>query len=286
MKAQLSLIIPTHKRPQILRECIAHIEKQTIADQLEVIVVSDGPDEATRDAMQNSKFKIHVSYFEIPKSQQGAARNRGVKEASAPTILFLNDDIFLAPDACEAHVKAHKLIHGIGAVLGYIAWDPAVGMTPAMKWLDKTGWQFGYRLLKDRAKKVIPKDVQHRFTYATNFSIPTSFAQKIPFREDVSLYGWEDILWGVDLRNAGVLLFYDPDAKALHHHHITVEDSLKRMETLGASLVHITQIAPELERMPKGIKKLAYHLIALTPTMRGNHYRAFLRGMKPKIDVC
>ena len=55
---QLSIIIPTHKRPEILRKCLKHIEQQTIKDQIEVIVVSDGLDEEAREVVENGKWKM------------------------------------------------------------------------------------------------------------------------------------------------------------------------------------------------------------------------------------
>jgi glycosyltransferase involved in cell wall biosynthesis len=276
----LSIVIPTHKRAAILKKCLEHIERQTIADQIEVIVVSDGPDEATKNLMGASSFQLLASsYFEIPKSHQGVARNKGTQEAKGEMVLFIGDDIFLEPDACEKHLAAHS---SQLAVLGFTTWDPSIEITPVMKWLERTGWQFGYPMLKKYEHDFIPSNIQHRFTYTSNISVPTAIAKKFPFRTDVRLYGWEDILWGQQLRTAGIKLFYEPDAKAFHHHHITLEDSLKRMETLGRSLKHLSAVEPGLDRMPTGLKMLAYQLIALTPTMRGKHYRALLLGLSRK----
>lgn len=278
----LSVIIPTHKRARILGQCLEHLAKQTIASQLEVIVISDGPDEATADLMthiaKTQKF-ASLQYGPIPKSQQGIARNRGVAKATAPITLFIGDDAFLAPDACEKHVAAQKA-NGPCAVLGFTTWDPALDINNTMRWLEKTGWQFGYNMLIPYRHAFVPQKMQHRFSYTINISLPTDIAKQFPFREDVTLYGWEDILWGQQLRDADVALYYEPDALALHHHLVTLGDSLERIETLGKSLLHLTEIAPELDRKPTGLKLWAYHLIALTPTMRGRHYRAFLKGLR------
>jgi hypothetical protein len=122
--------------------------------------------------------------------------------------------------------------------------------------------------------------MQHRFTYTSHLSVPTIVAKRTPFREDVTLYGWEDIEWGLRLRRAGVKLWYAPDAKAFHHHPLTLEQSLARMETLGESAVYLTTIAPGLDRLPKGWKWAAYHLLALLPTMRGKHAKSFIGGIK------
>ncbi len=283
MQSSLSIIIPTYRRPDILRECLRRIEAQTIRDRLEVIVVSDGEDARTRSLFADISFPFPLDFFSIPKSQQGVARNHGVERARAPYILFIGDDMFLEPDACGKHLKVHERQMNNGhstAVLGHVAWDPAVGITPAMRWLDRTGWQFGYRFLSPYAHKEIPRKIQHRFTYTSQISLPTSVARGFPFREDAVLYGWEDIEWGMRLRDAGIPLFFEPDAKALHHHHLSDEDSLRRMETLGRSAVIFQKFKPELHIVPTGFKLLLYRLAALLTTTGGRHRRAFLKGME------
>lgn len=281
MAPLLSIVIPTHKRAGILKTCLEHIARQTIADQLEVIVVSDGPDDETKLITDSGKLTVNIKFFDIPKSQQGVARNRGVKEATGKYILFIGDDIFLASDACERHVEIQKNLAAhssqLIATLGHTTWDPACGMTPTMVWLEKSGWQFGYGQLTPHA--MIDPKRQERFTYTSQISLPTDIAKKFPFREDVTLYGWEDIEWGFRLKEAGIGLYYESDAKALHHHHVTMEDSLKRMEILGKSAVIMDELNPKLKLRPIGFKLWKYRAAALFPNMRGLHSKAFLRGV-------
>ncbi len=288
MQPSLSVVIPTHERADILARCLHHLSTQTIADQLEVIVVSDGHDHATtklfspKSALQLATCNLR--FLEIPKSQQGVARNRGVALATAPLVMFIGDDIFLERSACEIHVKAHNpqpTTHNHeSAVLGYTTWDPALGITPVMRWLEKSGWQFGYPLLKNYVHKPIPAHMQHRFTYTSHISLPTEIAKQYPFREDVTLYGWEDIEWGSRLRDGGVPLIFEPDARALHRHRITMESSIKRMEVLGESAVRIGSLFAGFDRLPHGWKLLLYRLSAMLPTMAGKHRRAFLSGIR------
>jgi len=279
----LSIIIPTHRRSEILARCLHHVERQTIADDLEVIVVSDGHDDKTDTLLKKKSWHIPVRFLEIPKSQQGVARNRGITAASAPLVLFIGDDTFLQPDTCEMHVQTHKQLHAAGhkllAVLGFTTWDPSANITPVMRWLENSGWQFGYPTIAQHAHGFIPVKTQHRFTYTSHVSLPTSVAKRYPFREDVSLYGWEDTEWGMRIRDAGIRLFYEPTAHALHHHHIDLNRSLQRMETLGKSAVHLQKSVPEFDRLPSGWKLLAYRCAALIPTIAGKHRRAFLRGI-------
>ena len=270
---KLSVVIPTYKRPAILAECVRRLRAQTIASELEMIVVSDGHDDATSEWANTAGVK----FFEIPKSQQGAARNKGVNEATGEFVLFIGDDIYLEPDACERHLAAHQESDPT-AVLGFTTWDPACGITPVMMWLEKSGWQFGYQSLQKYQGKCILSDTQHLYSYTSHISLPISIAKQFPFRSDLTLYGWEDIEWGMRLRDAGIRLFYEPEAKALHHHHLEFEDSLKRMETLGRSAKEIEKIIPAFDRVPKGFKLFLYKLAAMLPTMSGKHRAAFLGG--------
>ena len=275
--SELSIIIATHKRAEILQRCLEHLQNQTIADQLEVIVVSDGHDDATGAVCRDSG----VRFFEIPKSQQGVARNRGVREATATTCMIINEDIFLDANACELHVQNATPTR---VVLGYTTWDPELEITPVMRWLEQSGWQFGYPHIEKYAQNTVPKHLQHRFTYTSHISLPTALAKKHPFREDITTYGWEDVEWGQRLADAGAELYYEPGAKAFHHHHMTLEQSLQRMETIGATTKKLSAALPNFDRIPRGWKRIAYHVIALLPTMAGKHRKAFLRGLQKVIQ--
>lgn len=276
----LSVIIPTHRRPQILLETLKRLSGQSIAAELEVIVVHDGTEDGDTWKLMDGMHSpfARLEYFAIPKSQQGVARNRGVERATAHHVLFIGDDIFLAPDACEQHLRAHEH-HGACAVLGYTTWDPECGITSVMRWLEQSGWQFGYPQIARFAHTIVPARIQHSFSYTSNISLPTVVAKHIRFREDVSLYGWEDMEWGMRLKDMGLHLVYEPDAKALHHHHMEPADSLGRMEQIGKSAVATERINPQLRVVPRGIKRMAYRLLALLPTMSGRHRAAFLRGI-------
>lgn len=276
---RLSVIIPTHKRAETLIKCLDHLESQTAAKDIEVIVVSDGHDPETAALFANKKWKLPTRFIEIEKRQQGTARNHGIQAASAPYCLFIGDDIFLDAQACAEHLYVHDLSANT-AVLGHTTWNPQVNVTPAMEWLELSGWQFAYPQIERFSQTFIPESMQHQFTYTSHISLPTALAKKHFFREDVLLYGWEDVEWGTRLRSTGIPLYYNPKAKALHHHRISMEDSLKRMETLGKSVVHMKKLLPEFDRLPIGWKRIAYELASLLPTQAGKHRKAFLRGIK------
>ncbi|MBT4119575.1 MAG: glycosyltransferase family 2 protein [Candidatus Peribacter sp.] len=275
----LSVIIPTHNRANILEKCLTHLESQTIAEDIEVIVINDVQNDKEYERIANSAWQIPVSFETISPCHQGVARNKGVQKARSSTLLFIGDDILLAPDACALHVEAHEHASTPIAVLGSIEWAHDIEVTAVMKWLMQSGWQFGYPKIQKYAGGILPKNMQHQYSYTANISLPTEVAERISFRDDIALYGWEDVEWGNRLKNAGVRVYFESKSLGFHHHVITMEDSLRRMETIGKAAVVLAKAVPEFDRLPRGWKKMAYSVAALLPTMAGRHRKAFLRGI-------
>lgn len=281
--SRLSIIIPTYQRPQILCRALEHIAAQTIVNDIEVIVVSDGPGQPTADMIKSRNWPMPVYFAEVPKSQQGVARNKGVEMATGEFILFIGDDIFLARNACEEHVFRHSsplCVRKPSTVLGFTTWDPACGITPVMQWLEESGWQFGYPKIAAYANNQVPPDRQHWFTYTSHISVPTHIAKSVRFRADITGYGWEDTEWGLRLQQAGVPLWYQPSAKALHHHHLELADSLERITRIGKNAVQIEKLNPNVHAVPRGLRLLKQQIKALLPTLSGQHAKAFLVGVR------
>lgn len=91
---KISVIIPTHNRPELVKRAIASVYAQDI-DQastiVEVIVVINGNDIVTRSTLallDDSNLKI----LDIPEAGVSNARNVGVKTAVGEWIAFLDDD--------------------------------------------------------------------------------------------------------------------------------------------------------------------------------------------------
>ena len=101
----VSVVIPTIRRPLVVLRAIDSVLKQTYA-HLEIIVVIDGPDKATRNVLS----VITDPRLVVVELQQnvGAAevRNVGVDRASGRWVAFLDDDDEWVPGKIAAQVKA------------------------------------------------------------------------------------------------------------------------------------------------------------------------------------
>lgn len=278
---KLSVIIPTHNRADILRICLekllAPAHSGTGGQQgveFEVIVVDDGSIDDTKRVVSNFQFSIfksqtnhnsqisNLKYIHQPASHQAAARNRGVKEAAGDIIVFIGDDIFAEPDFLMKHHDRHiEHPEQNVVVLGYTTWDPALEITPYMKFLERSGWQFGYRFLKPG---FIDRSDAFKFFYTSNISLKKSFFERETFNENFCFYGWEDIELGYRLqKHHDMKLFYEPGAIAYHHHFFDESGLKKKMRNVGKSAVHFQRLQPDVQILPRGLKafvlKLASH---------------------------
>lgn len=96
----ISIVIPTHNRPEMLANAIQSAATQTIAD-IEIIVVDDGSSQPVQMLSYDSRILIHR--HQIPKGAS-AARNTGISLASSKYIAFLDDDDTMTPDFAEQMV--------------------------------------------------------------------------------------------------------------------------------------------------------------------------------------
>ncbi|PHJ64571.1 glycosyl transferase [Nostoc linckia z18] len=100
----VSVVIPTRNRPQIVVRGAKSALSQTL-QSIEVIVIVDGPDRQTVDALsQIGDPRLRV--IELPQNiGPSGARNTGVREAKGTWIAFLDDDDQWLPQKLERQLE-------------------------------------------------------------------------------------------------------------------------------------------------------------------------------------
>jgi len=118
VKPRVSVVIPTHGRPALLARCLKAVAAQTLPrSDYEVIVVSDGPDAATRMAVSGGGGAVR--HLELPRrSGPAAARNAGWRAARAPIVAFTDDDT--VPSRSWLAAGLAELDAGADAVTGRV----------------------------------------------------------------------------------------------------------------------------------------------------------------------
>lgn len=96
---KVSVIIPIYNTERFLPYCLDSLLCQTLQD-IEIICVDDVSTDRSLEIAQSYADKDpRVCVCSLPvNSRQGAARNLGLRRASAPYIGFVDSDDFVAPD--------------------------------------------------------------------------------------------------------------------------------------------------------------------------------------------
>ncbi|MDG4767155.1 glycosyltransferase family 2 protein [Solwaraspora sp. WMMD406] len=121
----VSVVVPTHNRPDLVIRAVRSALAQSV-ENIEVLVVVDGPDGATKtalDVITDARLRV----IELPE-RGGApqARNAGVRQARAPWVALLDDD-----DEWLAHKLAAQLdVAGTASVSLPIVASRLVNRTP------------------------------------------------------------------------------------------------------------------------------------------------------------
>ena len=101
----ISIVIPTHNRCDMLVRAINSVLSQKIDEEIEIIVVSDGSTDKTKEVVSNIKcpFIKFIEYF--PSKNGNYARNLGIKNSTGKYIAFLDDDDEWLPGKLDAQIK-------------------------------------------------------------------------------------------------------------------------------------------------------------------------------------
>jgi glycosyltransferase involved in cell wall biosynthesis len=88
---EISVIMPVYNRADTVRGAIASVLEQDFAD-FELVIVDDGSEDGTVAAIsQMHDYRIKL-FIQSENRGGNAARNRGIQEAQAPVVCFLDSD--------------------------------------------------------------------------------------------------------------------------------------------------------------------------------------------------
>lgn len=106
----VSVIIPTHNRAGVIRRAVDSALAQSVSE-LEVIVVDDGSDDGTAEALASYGESVRL----LRQENQGvsSARNRGIRAAGGEWVALLDSDDFWLPEKLAAQLAMHEKNPGI-----------------------------------------------------------------------------------------------------------------------------------------------------------------------------
>ncbi len=273
----VSVVIPTLRRPKLVLRALASVFNQTY-EQLEVIVVIDGPDEDTTAVLRTvNDPRLHV--IVNPRSLTAAgARNVGVDRAKGDWIAFLDDDDEWLPSKIEKQIAfASDRGAGLLSCLSQVVTPIATFVRP--KVIYDNSFPLDEYLFDRRSLFAGSGSIQ-----TSTYLIPRSLFDKTRFNVGTPHDDWDFILHLS--KQLGVRIETVPEVLVVHHYEVQ-RPSLSTSGTWQESLVWIDSIRPIITRRaysgfclgvvgPRAAKERAYAAFFLLL------YRAFRFG-SPRI---
>lgn len=98
----ISVVLPTYNKRAYLEGALGALTRQTLArEAFEVVVVLDGATDGSRELVQGLRPAYALRHVYQDNAGLAAARNRGITESAGSHVLFMDDDLLLAPEHLE-----------------------------------------------------------------------------------------------------------------------------------------------------------------------------------------
>jgi glycosyltransferase involved in cell wall biosynthesis len=139
---QISIIIPTYNRADVIIHSLATWAKQNIPfDKFEVIVVDNNSTDDSPELIRNFiQDKPNFIYYQETKAGSTNARHAGVKLAKGELLIFCDDDGLFNEGCVQAVLDVYTLNPEVAAVAGKIEiqWD-----IEAPNWIEPYEFMLG-----------------------------------------------------------------------------------------------------------------------------------------------
>lgn len=241
----ISVIIPTYNRKQSLLRLLGSLAEQTLAcTDYEVIIADDGSSDGTGDMVGARRFPYDLRYSWEENRGVNAARNRGLSQAEASVVLFLDDDMVADSHLLEAHISAHQLYPG-SVVKGKViqAFEGEVEDQFAKL-------QVGKADLDEVDDTAGLQPISYQRIGAGHVSMPRREAVAIgAWDEGLMSYGFQDLEFMYRACKQGLPTLYDPQAVTFHHDYaLTLWQNCDRIRKASSTATpDLYRRHPELE---------------------------------------
>src|SRR5882724_6009084 len=108
----LAIVVTSYQMPWHVRRVLESIAAQRTSRRLEVVVADDGSlDETPRIVSEfatQAPFGVRFVTHTHTEFHAARCRNEGVRNSSAPHLLFVDGDCLLPPDHVEQHLRSSR----------------------------------------------------------------------------------------------------------------------------------------------------------------------------------
>jgi GT2 family glycosyltransferase len=230
MTIPVSIVIPSHNRPDLLRLCLQSVHRHAPRNT-QVIVVDDGSANSVVSTVA-AEFGVTVLRNDRPLGFAAAA-NRGIAAATGSVIELLNDDTEVEPGWADAAL-AHFADPTIAAVAPLVLQGPPTAGTPI---IDSAGDEYdlgGFARKRGHGESLTDRFREPCEVFGASASSAFYRADVLrrvgDFPADFGAY-FEDVDLAWRIRKGGFHCTYEPNSVVWHR----VGSSYRRRRSLVAS---------------------------------------------------
>jgi len=209
---QVSVVIPTWKRDDLLRKCLESLRRQTLPD-FEVVIVSNGAGAWAEDLAR--EFGCTLVRFAENRGF-AVAVNTGIAASESPYVAVLNDDAELDPGWLEKTVAVLEELSSISFCCGKIYQSDGRTLDNAGDAISMAGaaWRLGH------GRSDASEFNQARPLVAVSLTAALfrrAVFEKIGNLDEKFISYLEDMDYSIRLWRGGLRGLYVPQAVARHH---------------------------------------------------------------------
>ncbi|MCL4486522.1 MAG: glycosyltransferase [Chloroflexi bacterium] len=251
MADSLSVLICTHNRPNLLRQCLAALIDESDEKPSQVVVVNGGDDRSDQVvqgfATRGNQTSIRVECVKTVNRNLAASRNVGLPHCTGDIVGMTDDDAQVFPDWVTQMKRIHAEHPEAGAVGG-----PVIG-ADADSLVSRIADQVTFA------------------AYAAAGSVRTLAGVNVSYKkrvveavgpQDESLFRGEDVDYNWRVQRLGWTVYYDPRVRVRHHHRPTLRSFLNQHYMYGRAYYLVRRkwkemycIYPHSFRRPKDLLK-------------------------------
>ena len=294
----ISVVICTHERPTMLKNCLESVFKLEYPSY-EVVVVDNSPKTDTTRAVVEDFIKQSpkIQYVMEPNQGQCWARNAGAKAARGEIIAYTDDDVIVDSHWLIGILQGFAASENVGGVNGLTI--PAELDTIEQTWFEQSGgFNKGYeRRIYDMKHHKPPRPFYPfsagLFGTGANFAIRKIVLEKVGYFDPALGAGTittcgDDLAMYVQILFAGYQLVYEPTAFLQHIHRRDIAALQKQIYNYGVGfaafltktlLDHPGKIPGFFLRIPYGLY-LLFSPRSFKNTKKEGNYPSELAGLE------
>jgi glycosyltransferase involved in cell wall biosynthesis len=255
--ADLAVVICSLNGEAGVHRCLDALFRQSIQSRLEIIVVDDGSTDGTSDVARAHGAIVIRHPVNLGLA---AARNSGLRAASAPIVAFLDDDCEPEPDWARQLIAGYEEgVFGVGGpvlpqapesfMIGYLKrHNPLKPLELNLAKSDKLGYRF-YQYLKQQW--TAQESDGQRDVYAVvgaNMSFRRQAVIDVGWFDERFRFGGEegDLCRSLARLFPSSRLVFTPEARVLHHFEPSLRDTLRRSRSYGLGSARLYRKWPSM----------------------------------------